>query len=57
MLTGKLIHCSLNRASKNYVSDGDPGAKGENLLIRADGRIIRLPSKAHVTMEPGVSLL
>lgn len=32
---------------------GEPGKKGVNLLIKPDGRIIRMPSKTEASLEPG----
>lgn len=41
----------------NYIkfSGGENGQKGENILIKCDGRKIRLGAKTAVDMNPGVS--
>lgn len=36
-------------------SGGENGQKGENILIKSDGRKIRLGAKTAVDMNPGVS--
>ncbi|KAJ3636928.1 hypothetical protein MTP99_000429 [Tenebrio molitor] len=38
------------------LNGGGPGARGLNLLIRADGRTINLGPKNAVTIQPGVSM-
>ena len=39
-----------------FLSGGEPGSPGLNLLLKADGRIINLGGKASVNIKPGVSL-
>jgi hypothetical protein len=39
-----------------FFAGGGPGARGLNLLIRADGRTINLGPKNAVTIQPGVSM-
>jgi len=37
------------------ITGGENGKKGENLLIKHDGRKIRLGAKTAVNIDPGVS--
>lgn len=37
------------------IVGGENGKRGENLLVKRDGRKIRLGAKTAVDMEPGVS--
>lgn len=39
-----------------YILGGGRGAKGLNLMIKADGRMIYLGSKNAINVEPGVML-
>lgn len=39
-----------------FVAGGEDGKKGNNFLIRKNGRRIRLPSKSSVKVEKGVSI-
>lgn len=38
-----------------FILGGENGQKGENLLLKHDGRKIRLGAKTAVEMNPGVS--
>lgn len=49
---------SERRVTAPYgVKGGGSGKKGENLLIRADGKIEKLPHRAFVRVNPGESVI
>lgn len=47
----------LLKAILKIILGGKNGHKGENILIKSDGRKIRLGAKTAVDINPGVSLL